>query len=443
MCKKMLCILLAVILFAGNQSVADSAKKAGLTFTKAVLKVGQKKKIVIKNKNKKAKYTYKSSSAKKIAVSKKGIITAKKTGKAKITVTEKLRKKTRKVGVIKVTCSNKDKTSDVIIPAASPSEPTYSAAATQAPADNTPSGTPEAAETSEPTPEPTPDVYTEKVMSIEVTDKDLYYVEGNTCTVDMQYFEGSVSGDYINGDISSQGTTVFKEYKDDNRVEYCARYIINGTDSSGSSCKVFIEDNGTREEAGNLTGKPVIITGSKDLAWLETADLQSRVTDNGNGKKVIDIMWNESNTEPVAPPAVKRPDTSKSYTRELFTFYIDIRPSEEVPGNTGNASMIHFGGRGEGPNFNGKVVADSVDTRMQFKGQVQTLSARYILTGTDANGNPCSVYVENNGIDDNGMVTEPTIITDCPDYAWIETAPLHGTVSWEKGLTIHMWTTEE
>ncbi len=39
------------------------------------------------------------------------------------------------------------------------------------------------------------------------------------------------------------------------------------------------------------------------------------------------------------------------------------------------------------------------------------------------------------------MVTEPTIITDNPDFAWVETAPLHGTVSWGSKLNIHMWTT--
>lgn len=87
--KKLLCILLACVLAFGSQSVADGAKKAKLSFSKVKLEVGQKKKIVIKNKNKKAKYTYKSSLAKKIAVNKKGVITAKKPGKANITVSEK------------------------------------------------------------------------------------------------------------------------------------------------------------------------------------------------------------------------------------------------------------------------------------------------------------------------------------------------------------------
>lgn len=468
-CKTALCLLLAagmVLGSFGTLAVTSGAKKAGLSFTNVKLKTGEKKKIVIKNRNKKAKYTYKSSSPKKIAVNKKGVITAKKKGKAKITVTEKIGKKTRRVGVIKVTCSKgkTDKTDSTgksdgtgktdgtgksvetgknvrETPVVSPGGQT-----TPQPADDhtaAPSQTPEITQEPAQTPTPTPDVYTKNVMSITVTDKDLYTVEGSTCTVDMQYFEGYVSGDYAEGNISGQGTVVYKEYKEDGRTDYCARYIVKGTDEENNSCNIFIEDNGIKNGSGALVGTPTILTDSKALAWLETADLQSRVTDNGNGEKVIDIMWNESNTEPKMPPAVKRPDESKQYTRELFTFLIDIGASEEVNGSTGNASMIHFGGRGECENFNGKIVADSVDTRMKFGNQVQSLSARYILTGTDANGNPCNVYVENNGIDDNGMVTEPTIITDCPDYAWIESAPLHGTVSWSPQLTIHMWTTED
>lgn len=341
------------------------------------------------------------------------------------------------MGVIKVTCKNDtDKT-----PETKPSD-------TPVPTPvNTPSGAPDMtgtpSETPEPTPEPMPDLYTTKIMTVTVNDTDSYFVDGNTCYVNMQYFTGSAEGEYFNGTVLKESTVVTKEYKEDKETQYCARYILKGTDASGSSCSMYIEDNGIKDEAGNLVSKPVIVTDSKELAWIETADIQGRVTDNGNGEKTIDILWNESNTEPVPPPQVVRPDTTKSYTRELFTFYIDIGSSDTVSGNTGNATMIHFGGRGEGPNFNGKVVKDSVDARLHFTGQVETLSARYILEGTDAKGNPCKVYIENNGIDDNGMVTEPTIITDCPDYAWIESAPLHGTVSWEKGLTIHMWTTED
>ena len=105
--------------------------------------------------------------------------------------------------------------------------------------------------------------------------------------------------------------------------------------------------------------------------------------------------------------------------------------------------MIHFGGSANCDRFKGNIVADSVDTRLKFSGQVETLSARYILEGVDDDGNECRIYVENNGVDDKGMVTQPVIITDNPKFAWIESAPLHGTTSWGSTLQIHMWTTAD
>ena len=140
------------------------------------------------------------------------------------------------------------------------------------------------------------------------------------------------------------------------------------------------------------------------------------------------------------------PSQERLSVMENMGFYIGIGGSDEVQGHRGTITAIHFDAKGECENFNGKTVANGkndCDTRFKIPGRVESLSARYILDGTDKNGNPCRIYVENNGVDNNGMTTEPTIITDSPDYAWVETAPLHGTVSWEKGLTIHMWTTAD
>ena len=61
---------------------ADVFAKAKLAKTKITLTVGQKKKITIKGKKKKAKYTFKASN-KKVSVNKKGVVTAKKSRKNK------------------------------------------------------------------------------------------------------------------------------------------------------------------------------------------------------------------------------------------------------------------------------------------------------------------------------------------------------------------------
>lgn len=446
--RNMLCMLLAITLMLSNICPADAAKKAVLSFKKITLYEGQKKKITFKKKNKKAVYTFTSSAKKKVPVSKSGVITAKKQGKVKITVKEKLktgRKQTaKKIGTISVTCKKRTTPSQTALPpkVALPAQ-------TQMPAE-TPSGsqpsaavqtTPQATLPSQ-TALPTPDLYTKKVLSVHITESSLYTVEGSTCRVDMQYFSADASGEYFNGATKDEGTAVIKDYAEGSK-QLCSRYILSGTDADGTSCSIFIEDNATADENGNFTTRPTIITDSKALAFLETADLQGRITNDGDHEKTIDIFWNESNTEPVAPPAVKRPDDSLKYEKEIFTFSIDIKPTTKVTGATGWASMIQFGASADCDNFKGTIVADSVDTRLQFNGQLETLSARYILSGTDKNGNPCNIYVENNGISENGvMVTEPTVITDCPDYAWIENAPLHGTTSWSPGLTIHILTTE-
>ena len=275
--------------------------------------------------------------------------------------------------------------------------------------------------------------YSTELFRVTVDNGRLETVNGNTCKVDMQYFTGSASGEYFNGSVYKESSDVKKTYKD-GTTTHCAKYILSGTDSAGKKCSIYIQDDDIR---------PVILTDSDELSWLEKADIKSVETTGANGKKVISYMWDKNSTKEILPPEAVIPDNTRDYTKELFTFLIDVGGSDSVNGHGGSTTMIHFGGRGKCDNFNGEVVYDSVDTRLRFPGQVETLSARYILSGTDAKGRPCRIYVENNGIDNNGMVTEPIIITDCPDYAWIETAPLHGTVSWTPQLTIHIWTTRE
>ncbi|MDE6636282.1 MAG: Ig-like domain-containing protein, partial [Lachnospiraceae bacterium] len=103
--KSLICASLALGLICTGVShgTMQAAAKAKLKTKSVKMTVGQKKKITIKNMNKKAVYRFTSSSKSKAVVSKKGVITAKKEGKATITVTEKYKKKTRKLGKVTVT----------------------------------------------------------------------------------------------------------------------------------------------------------------------------------------------------------------------------------------------------------------------------------------------------------------------------------------------------
>lgn len=129
--------------------VSDAAKKASLKTKKIDLKVGQKKQIQIKNKKKKAVYSFKSSKKAIASVTKKGVVQAKKAGNAKITVKEKYNKKTRTLGTVQVKIKQKAK--PVQSPNPTPSAPAVTVAP---PANVTVSPDPVITPTPEPTPTP-------------------------------------------------------------------------------------------------------------------------------------------------------------------------------------------------------------------------------------------------------------------------------------------------
>jgi len=147
--KTVSCVLaVAMVLSLATISDVNAAKRATLKTKKIELKKGTSKKIVIKNKNKKRSYTFKSNRTKIAKVNKKGKITAVKQGLAKITVKEvwKVGKKTknRKVGTVKVTVLPKDNGSTetnqpaiVLTPTPTPSTQVPTISPTETPAEPT------------------------------------------------------------------------------------------------------------------------------------------------------------------------------------------------------------------------------------------------------------------------------------------------------------------
>lgn len=117
-------LLILGLAFSSTLPVASqAAKKTKLKTKKITMKVGQKKKIVINGKKKKAVYRFVSSSKAKASVSKSGVVTAKKTGKVTITVKETYKKKTKKLGKTVVTIKKKDdgkKPLPTVVPSATP-----------------------------------------------------------------------------------------------------------------------------------------------------------------------------------------------------------------------------------------------------------------------------------------------------------------------------------
>ena len=129
--------------------------------------------------------------------------------------------------------------------------------------------------------------------------------------------------------------------------------------------------------------------------------------------------------------------------REILTIHVEIGKTYEVSGYNGIVRMIHFSGYGAGSGFEGKILPGGVDTQQQPGGMPLTLSARYMLEGTDAAGEKCRIFIENVGTADaHGILnqTTPKIITDSKSLAWMETKTLVGTITpWKKGVVIHIF----
>ncbi len=87
--------------------------------------------------------------------------------------------------------------------------------------------------------------------------------------------------------------------------------------------------------------------------------------------------------------------------------------------------MIPFSGVAEGNYFAGKTIADGIDTQITAGGKF-TLSARYMLEGTDRSGEKCRLFIENNGTSLDNCT--PKIYTDSKELAFLESARLTADV---------------
>ncbi len=108
----------------------------------------------------------------------------------------------------------------------------------------------------------------ELLMEIRVTCHEPVSVEGANRKIVMIPFTGEASGPYFNGVVIGNGVDTQKIEKDGS-IMLSARYMLEGKDSAGNACRVFVENQG--KWASGLT--PSVVTDSPLLARFETASL--------------------------------------------------------------------------------------------------------------------------------------------------------------------------
>ena len=121
----------------------------------------------------------------------------------------------------------------------------------------------------------------------------------------------------------------------------------------------------------------------------------------------------------------------------IVTINVTTYETQMLESNNARVVMIPFSGEATGKYFNGKTVADGVDTQITTADSF-SLSARYMLEGIDRTGKKCRMFIENNGTSLDNCV--PKIHTDSEELAFLENSVLTAKVECvENGVIVKIY----
>ena len=124
------------------------------------------------------------------------------------------------------------------------------------------------------------------ILEIHVLCKEPIRVKGTSQEIVMIPFEGTASGPLFSGQIIGPGVDT-QRIDPQGTAHLSARYILEGTDASGTPCRVFIENQGVWGGAFF----PAIVTDSALLKAWETGRLTSTVEGAPGGVTVR--IWDD------------------------------------------------------------------------------------------------------------------------------------------------------
>ncbi|MBQ2824273.1 MAG: hypothetical protein IJF18_06825 [Oscillospiraceae bacterium] len=121
----------------------------------------------------------------------------------------------------------------------------------------------------------------------------------------------------------------------------------------------------------------------------------------------------------------------------IVTINVTTYEAQMLEGQNSKVVMIPFSGTAAGDYFNGRTTVNGVDTQITTADGF-SLSARYMLEGTDQSGRQCRMFIENNGTSLENCV--PKIYTDSPELAFLENARLKADVECvENGVIVRIY----
>ncbi|MBR4095967.1 MAG: hypothetical protein IKK42_01520 [Oscillospiraceae bacterium] len=121
----------------------------------------------------------------------------------------------------------------------------------------------------------------------------------------------------------------------------------------------------------------------------------------------------------------------------IITINVTTYEAHSLEGENSRVVMIPFSCEATGKYFKGKTVSDGVDTQITTA-EGFSLSARYMLEGTDRKGERCRLFIENNGTSLDNCV--PKIYTDSKELAFLENVKLAASVECvENGVVVKIY----
>ena len=128
-----------------------------------------------------------------------------------------------------------------------------------------------------------------EILAININVTEVIDLGGKAVNARMILFDGECYcpdvfvGRILNGGVDTQ-------IIENGVTKLSARYMLEGVDCNGISCRIFVENNGQMSEDGRLLTTPRIITvGSENIKWLEDNVKQGEVV-NENGRLRIRFM---------------------------------------------------------------------------------------------------------------------------------------------------------
>ena len=117
-------------------------------------------------------------------------------------------------------------------------------------------------------------------FDVEITGNEA--VKGKSGEAAMILFGGSADCENFHGKILPGGVDTQVEWLGQKRT-LSARYILEGVDKAGQSCRIFVENNGMTKGEEEIKTTPRILTDSEALSYLEQEELFGTITPTEKG----------------------------------------------------------------------------------------------------------------------------------------------------------------